>query len=131
MTRPDECSRNCEQQTILSSVAFNPRSNMTLDQVNYHEAVNQGSDGEIRSALRVFVTNDLLFAEGPFPYRDDSSFLREGIVDSMGIVELVAFVSATYQIEVTRDEVVLENFDSIERLAAFVARKVDQNSGRP
>jgi acyl carrier protein len=104
---------------------------MTLDQVNYEEAVNRDSEVEIRSALRVFVSNDLLFTEGPFPYSDDSSFLREGIVDSMGIVELVAFVSATFQIEVTRDDVVLENFDSIERLAAFVAQKLRQTTSSP
>lgn len=99
---------------------------MSLDQVNQEPSVNRYADGDIRSTLRAFVSNDLLFAEGRFPYRDDSSFVREGIVDSMGIVELVAFVTATYQIELTRDEVVLDNFDSIERLTAFVLRKLQQ-----
>jgi acyl carrier protein len=98
--------------------------NMTLDQVNQDQAERRMDEEQIRSALRAFIAKDLLFSDGSYPYEDDSSFLREGIVDSMGIVELVAFVSDTYQIEVTRDEVVLDHFDSIERLAAFVTRKL-------
>ncbi len=98
--------------------------NMTLDQVNQDQAELHVDEEKIRRALRAFIANELLFSEGAYPYEDDSSFLREGIIDSMGIVELVGFVSDTYKIEVTRDEVVLNNFDSVERLAAFVTRKL-------
>jgi acyl carrier protein len=49
--------------------------------------------------------------------------LREGIIDSLGVVELVEFVQTTFGIKVEQQEVRPDNFDSVEKLAAFVRRK--------
>ena len=42
----------------------------------------------------------------------------------MGVAELVAFVESRFGITVGDDELVPDNLDSIERVAAFVARKL-------
>jgi acyl carrier protein len=49
--------------------------------------------------------------------------LLDGIIDSLGIVELIAFLEERYGIAVDDDEVDPENFCSIEVIAAFVERK--------
>jgi len=50
--------------------------------------------------------------------------LAEGVIDSMGAMELVAFVESEFKIKVEMSEVVVKNFDSIRKMADFVRRKL-------
>jgi acyl carrier protein len=77
----------------------------------------------VETQIKEFIAVNLLFSQEGFPYPDDTSFLREGIVDSLGVMELVEFVQKQYRITVEQAEVTPENFDSVARLAAFVRRK--------
>ncbi len=86
-------------------------------------AGDEGKGMEIEASIRAFVARNLLFTEDGYSYPDDSSFLREGIIDSLGVLELVDFAGTTFGIRVDPTEVTPENFDSVTRLAAFVRRK--------
>jgi acyl carrier protein len=77
----------------------------------------------IEDQLRAFVAQNLLFSGDGFPYSDDASFLGEGIIDSLGVMQLVEFVGKQFGIAVAQTEVTPEHFDSIRRLGAFVRRK--------
>jgi acyl carrier protein len=77
----------------------------------------------IEQEIRSFIAKNLLFSNNGYPYADDVSFLEEGIVDSMGIMELVMFVGETFGITVEDEELVPDNFDSISRVAAYIRRK--------
>jgi acyl carrier protein len=59
-------------------------------------------------------------------FADDTSFLTTGIIDSLGIGQLVAFVESTYAIRVPDTHLVPENFDSVAKLAAYVERMSKQ-----
>ena len=54
----------------------------------------------------------------------DQSFLSSGIIDSTGVLELVAFLEEQYQLTVADDELVPENLDSLQNVAGFVTRKL-------
>ena len=56
---------------------------------------------------------------------DDDSFLESGIIDSLGILELVSFVEKEFEITVSDEELLPENFESFRCLIAFVERKRD------
>lgn len=76
----------------------------------------------LKKDLRHFVVDTFLFGdEGGLA--DDTSFLNQGIVDSTGVLELVAHVEQVYKVKVKDDELVPENLDSINALAAFLSRK--------
>jgi len=77
----------------------------------------------IEQKIREFIVKNLYYAEGP-TLTDDASFLAEGVIDSMGSMELVAFVESEFKIKVEMSEVVVKNFDSISKLANFVRRKL-------
>jgi len=51
------------------------------------------------------------------------SLLDNGIMDSVGVMELVAFLEGELGVEVADDELVPENLDSVDNLVAFVTRK--------
>lgn len=81
---------------------------------------------QIEQPIRDFIASNLLFSETGFGYADDTSFLQEGIVDSLGVTELVEFVQKTYGIKVEQQEVTRDHFDSVARLSAFVRQKLSQ-----
>jgi acyl carrier protein len=53
----------------------------------------------------------------------DLSLLDSGIVDSLGVLDLVGFIEEQFGIEAQDDDLVPENFDSIESLARFVRER--------
>ena len=77
--------------------------------------------------LRRFVIENYLFGKDEQLGNDDS-FLDNGIIDSTGILELVMFLQKTYEIEVYDEDMIPENLDSINRLAAFVELKVQASA---
>jgi acyl carrier protein len=70
-----------------------------------------------------YVSENLLYVDEGFEYDYDTSFIGEGLIDSMGVMELLNFVQSEFDIQVEQQEVTPDNFDSINKLAAFVARK--------
>ena len=61
-------------------------------------------------------------------FSDADSFLHKGIIDSMGVVELLAFIQKQYRIKVEPAEVLPKNFDSLENLARFIRSKTGNAS---
>jgi acyl carrier protein len=78
---------------------------------------------EIETKIKQFIAQNLLFSEDGFPYDDDASFLHEGIIDSLGVMELVTFVSTTFGVTVDPQEITPDNFDSVRKLATYVLQK--------
>ena len=75
-----------------------------------------------KSAIRQFVVENFLFGHGD-TLTDTASFLDEGIIDSTGVLQVVAFLEETFAISVGDSELIPENLDSIDAIAAFVERK--------
>ena len=69
------------------------------------------------------------FILGKFPLakkrggRDDDPLLRTGILDSLGILEVVSFLESEFQIVVADEELVPESFETIATIARFVDGK--------
>jgi acyl carrier protein len=76
----------------------------------------------VRQELRHFIVENFLFGQGQ-DLADGTSFLENGIIDSTGVLELVAHLEAIYGIKVRDDELVPENLDSIDAVVAFLERK--------
>jgi acyl carrier protein len=71
--------------------------------------------------LRSFVVENFLF--GKDGLTDEQSFLDTGIIDSTGVLQLVAFLERTYGIEIQDDELVPENLDSIRSISGYLRSK--------
>lgn len=76
----------------------------------------------LQGDIRMFVVENFLFGEDG-ALKDDTSFLKEGILDSTGILQLVSFIEQQYEIAVGDDELVPENLDSIDKVSFFVDKK--------
>ena len=83
----------------------------------------------IHSTVRKFIADNFLYREGLDSFADDASFLEANLIDSTGILELVMFLEKTFSIRVADNEIVPENLDSIQRIAAYVQRKLTPAAG--
>jgi acyl carrier protein len=75
--------------------------------------------------IRDFVTSNFYVAD-PGSLEEGTSLLEQGIIDSTGVLEVIMFIETTFGVTVEDSEMLPENLDSIERIAAFVARKTSQ-----
>jgi acyl carrier protein len=72
----------------------------------------------VRDRVRQFIKDSFLIDE----IADDDSFLENGILDSLGVLQLVAFVESEFGVHVADTDLVPENFDSVARVAAYAER---------
>lgn len=77
-----------------------------------------------REKIRAFIHDNFLFREDRDAIADGDSLLDAGLIDSTGILELVAFLEAEFGLAIADADIVPENLDSIERIDAFVATKL-------
>jgi len=77
--------------------------------------------------IRDFLAETFMFSGKGFTLQDDASLLEAGVVDSTGILELIVFVEDTFDVQIPDEDIVPENFDSVERIAKYV----DGRTGQP
>ena len=56
--------------------------------------------------------------------QDSDALLESGMLDSQGILEVVAFIEKEFSIVIADDDLIPDNFQSIEQIASFVQQKV-------
>jgi acyl carrier protein len=76
----------------------------------------------IRSAIRNFIEENFLFQIGDQNLADDQSLLEAGVVDSTGVLELVAFLEDTFHLEIADKDIIPQNLDTVDSITAFVQR---------
>ncbi|MFV1975183.1 MAG: acyl carrier protein [Candidatus Scalindua sp.] len=77
----------------------------------------------LKSEIRRFIIENYLYGQDGNDFADDTSFLEKGLIDSTGVLELVSFVQEKYGISVADEELIPDNFDSIQNLSAFIIKK--------
>lgn len=73
--------------------------------------------------VRDFLVETFLLTGNDVELQGDTSLLEEGIVDSTGVLDVILFVEQTFGISVADEDVVPDNFDSVNKIAAYVDRK--------
>ena len=79
---------------------------------------------EHRNRVRSFIIKNFLFGDEN-GLKDNDSFLEEGVIDSTGVLELVAFLEAGFGIIVEDDELIPENLDSIDSVVQYLRGKIN------
>lgn len=79
---------------------------------------------KISGEIRQFIVEAFLLGDESVTFTDDDSFMRRGIVDSMGILELTSFLEQKYGITVADTEMLPTNLDSVAALLGFIKKKL-------
>jgi acyl carrier protein len=78
---------------------------------------------EYENALAEFVRNELMHGRKA-TLTNDTDLLGAGIVDSLGILRLVAFMEDRFGVKVPDEDVVFGNFESIGAMAGYVSQRL-------
>ena len=78
---------------------------------------------EARGKIRKYILENFMFTEDETALSNDDSLLEKGIIDSTGMLELIAFIGDGFQITLEDDELIPDNLDNVNRVAAFIQRK--------
>jgi len=78
----------------------------------------------LRKELRQFITDSFLIGDDQVVFADADSFMKNGIIDSTGVLELTAHLEEKYNVTPTDDEMLPTNLDSIDNLVNFIQHKV-------
>jgi acyl carrier protein len=80
------------------------------------------STESVSYTVREFITNHFSQARKR-NLKDDDPLLESGVVDSLGVLDLVSFIESRFVVAVDDEELTPEHFNSISRIAAYVESK--------
>ena len=82
----------------------------------------------LQTEIRRFVVDNFMFGQNDEKLGNSDSFLESGIIDSTGVLELIAFLESTYAVSIADEELIPANLDSVDRVSSFVERKLAAKS---
>ncbi|MEI6290623.1 MAG: acyl carrier protein [Chloroflexota bacterium] len=79
--------------------------------------------------IREFITTEILHGTLTAPLNDQDPLIETGIIDSLGVMTLLAFLENKYEIQMPGDELVPENFETVSAITALVDRWANSQGG--
>jgi acyl carrier protein len=83
---------------------------------------------KVKQNLRQFVIDNFLFGQAG-ELKDDDSFLENGIIDSTGVLELIAFLEEQFGLELAESDLTPDNLDSIDKVTRLVESRIMTREG--
>ena len=83
------------------------------------------TETQIRAEVRAFIIENFLMGDATDMLDDQGSFLKNGIIDSTGVLEVVMFLESNFGLKVEDRELLPENIDSVDNQVAFVLGKLN------
>lgn len=78
---------------------------------------------EVKESVRQYIIENFLFGDESPLESDSMSLLDGGIIDSVGVMELVAFLEQDFGLTIADEDLVPENLDSVDNLTGFIGRR--------
>ena len=83
-----------------------------------------GVEMDVEKDVKKFIVTKLMQGKNGNALRDDESLFEAGIIDSLGILQLVSFLEERFSVQVEDEELIPENFETINRLLDFMEKKL-------
>jgi len=82
---------------------------------------------KIQNEIRDYIVENILFGDEEL-LDVDTPFQENGILDSIGFLEIITFVEEKFEIEIADNEVIPENLGSLRRISGFVEKKLREKT---
>jgi acyl carrier protein len=86
--------------------------------------INKHNQGNIKLISRDFIIDNFLPSSGLDAFSDSDSLLEKGIIDSIGVLELLAFIKESFNVRVEDEEIIPDNLDSLIKIEVFLKGKL-------
>lgn len=84
----------------------------------------------IEAEIERFIVDELV-EEDLAQIDPDESLIERGLLDSIAVLRLMAFIEEQFGVTVDEGDVVPDNFETINSLKVFLERKIENNHGSP
>ncbi len=78
---------------------------------------------DVKTQVREFIASEIMYDESPAVLTDDTKLLG-GIMDSLGLMQLVSYLEEQFEVEIDDSEVTVDNFQTINDIDRLVSSKV-------
>ena len=78
----------------------------------------------LKTSIKQFIISYIIKDGSSIDIKDEDQLIVGGIIDSLGILKLLAFLQQNYSIEITPEELNLENFNTINTISKLVDNKL-------
>ena len=75
---------------------------------------------QVTARVRDYVTENFLYMRPDFSIGENDSLLGKGIIDSMGVIEVITFVQDEFGITIADDDITEENLGTLAAIARYV-----------
>ena len=75
-----------------------------------------------KELIREFVMEKLARAKKIDHVDDQDNLIENGTIDSMGIMQLVAYLEGMFAVKVKDEDIVPENFESLDVITSYIER---------
>ena len=83
------------------------------------------TDEQIFKSLGSFFVQEEAGREKAVAVTPDTDIIGQGLVDSLGIFKLIAYVEESFHVTIEPEEVLLENFQTLTALRNLIVKKLD------
>lgn len=77
----------------------------------------------VTERIREYVSENFLYMRPDLEIESDTPLLESGVLDSMGVIELIQFLESEFNIELDDGEITEDNLETIEAATELVVRK--------
>ena len=81
-------------------------------------------NSEIQAIMKKFIQDTFLDRTPNKTLNNEQSLFENGVIDSTGVLEMVAFIEKRFGFRVEDEELVPNNLDSIKKLTTYIALKL-------
>lgn len=82
---------------------------------------------QVVERTRTYVRETFLYMRPDWNLRDDDPLIGSGVIDSIGVVELIAFLEGAFGVTIPEEEITEQNLGSLRAIGRFIAAKRDGN----
>jgi acyl carrier protein len=91
------------------------------------DSIEKCAEGELmtKEKIKAFIVDHFLFGERGL--EDDEPLFESGIIDSLGLIKLLAFIEETFNVSLNMSEIDIEDFNTLDDILKTIKRKMDQS----
>ena len=79
---------------------------------------------DVSEIIRAHIQKELLYDRPGVELSDDYPLIGEGVIDSLGLFNVIDFLEGEFGIKVGDEEIVLENFETVTKIRSLVEGKL-------
>ncbi len=83
------------------------------------------TEQELEQQIKNYIIKEFLYDKPAVTLDKDSLLIEEGIIDSLGIFILISFIDEEFKVKIEADEVLLENFETLNAIKSLVMSKLN------